>query len=370
MLLRNTLIFLVSSLLLAMLMAGCGDSTTKNDTTGDTNLTDSFGGYKPTAESPAFGDSELMDMPGGEDADDPTGASTLVDSLNEPGRADVYSVELAWGHLQFDSIETVITDWSGSLSLERGAIVAVRLLGFEAGDHIVRQRGSAKLLEWVSHTREYFDGMLVYIYDPHPASFGTPNTLTFTTAPYTRSFTITDLDSLSEIADVGTNQFSINASEVQPLACGDGFIDGRWIRNNIQNQRGVFMGRWISRDGLLRGHVKGHFGVRDDGTRVLFGKWISAGLPGDSAAAGAFRGLLRGTWDYAPDVDPELMDRGGFHGEIFDRTLTTIGNFEGRWLAIVPGRAGGDTGNGNGNDHKRGKGHGFLRGVWQQECEE
>ncbi|MCX6833352.1 MAG: hypothetical protein NT028_14715 [candidate division Zixibacteria bacterium] len=368
MLLRNTLIFLVSSLFLALLIAGCSDSTTKTDTTGDTNLTDSFGGYKPTAESPAFGDNELMNLPGGMDAEDATGSTALVDSLASPNRANIYSVELAWGHLQYDSTENVITNWSGSLSLERGAIVAVRLLRFEAGDHIVRPRTSPTLLEWVSHTREYFDGMLVYIYDPQPLSFGTPNTLTFATGPYTLTFAMADLDSLNEVVDVGANQFSINAFKVERLACGEGYIDGKWIRNNIENERGVFMGRWISKDGLLRGHVKGHFGARDDGSRVLFGKWISAGLPGDSAAAGAFRGLLRGTWGYAPDVDPDLMDRGGFRGEIYDRTLTTVGHFAGRWLAVVPGHNGGDTGNGNGNDHMRGKGHGFMRGVWQQEC--
>jgi hypothetical protein len=307
-------------------------------------------------------------MSGGADAEDAIGSTALVDSLANSNRANIYSVELAWGHLQYDSTESTITDWSGSLSLERGAIVAVRLVGLEAGDHIVRPRTSPTLLEWVSHTREYFDGMLVYIYDPQPSSFGTPNTMTFASGPYTHTFTMTELDSLSEVVDVGANQFSINAFKVERLVCGDGFIDGKWIRNSIQNQRGEFMGRWISRDGVLRGHVKGHFGVRDDGSRALFGKWISAGLPGDSAAAGAFRGLLRGTWDYASDVDPDLMDRGGFRGEIFDRTLKNIGNFEGHWLAIVPGRAGGDTG--NGNDHMRGKGHGFLRGVWQQACEE
>jgi hypothetical protein len=60
------------------------------------------------------------------------------------------SSRLAWGILEGDSSNSVTTDWSGSLSVTRGAIVAERVLRFEPEDHIMRPRTDRMLLDVVS----------------------------------------------------------------------------------------------------------------------------------------------------------------------------------------------------------------------------
>lgn len=361
--LRPKLQFLFVPLMLLALIVGCSDKSTKT-TTGTLDLNENFGGYKATSESPAFGEPTLLESGGDVAVDNDASETQLLDSLDNSTDRNIYSVELAWGHLQYDSLETATTDWSGSLSVERGAIVAIRLFGFEGRDHIVMPRTSRTVLQWVSRTREHFDGMLVYLYDPAAAASPLPNTLTFTTAPYTRTFTTRELDSLSEVVDVGANQFSIEAFKVERLLCKNGFIDGRWIRNGNSSEKGEFMGRWISRDGTLFGHVKGSFGVRSDGSRVLFGKWISASRPNESEPAGTFRGLLRGEWGHADVADSTQHDNGWMRGGIFDRNLSKIGEFSGRWISGRGNEAHGGMGNGN-----RGVGHGFLRGRWSEICQ-
>ncbi len=193
--------------------------------------------------------------------------------------------------------------------------------------------------------------MLVYVYDPKPTESPTENTLTFASGPFTRTFSMSELASISELIDVGSNQFSINGFKVEQLACGEGFLEGKWVRPASENGHGTFVGRWISEDGLMLGHVRGHFGNRDDGTQVLFGKWISL--------AGVFRGFLKGEWGYGTDAEPDVTDKGWFAGEIYNREVVTVGQFDANWIARE------HPGNGNG----RGATHGYFRGQWSQICE-
>lgn len=368
--------------LLAMglfVLQGCSNDTTQSTNTDDEvlNLTDTYGGYQPTSEAPGFGDPEILAMEQSQPAGDSYANSALVDSLRNLVNRDVYSLEILWGKLQFDSSATEITDWSGSLSVERGAIVAARLIRFEPGDHLVRPRPNGQTLEWESQTLGSFDGLLVFVYDPQPDSFDNENTLTLTTAPYSRTFTMGELASIEEVVDVGENQISLTGFQTVPLDCGEGFLEGRWTR--LPNERGNFKGHWISSDGYLLGHVQGHFGVDPSGENVLFGKWIGIG--------GAFRGLLRGTWG-ADDVDGA---QGWFNGRWDNAVGTKVGDFGGSWVSVAPPIGTGDgngisNGNGDGDgvcdstgvangdgtgssDRAHRVGHGTFRGQWQEVCE-
>lgn len=346
------ILFLAISAAFLFWFTGCSENNVSPSPGNDViNLTDNFGGYKATDEQPAFGDPEVAGLEGSTEANDTMAESTDVDSIMNLPAVDVYSVELLWGHLEFDSTETVVTDWSGSLSVQRGAIVAVRLIRFETGDFVVRPRSSRTLLEFVSKTQPSFDGMLVYVYDPQPNESPTENTLTFTSGPYSRVFRMAELASISEVIEVDNNQFSINGFKVERLACGEGFFEGKWVRPASERGRGTFIGRWISQDGLMLGHVRGHFGSRDDGTQVVFGKWISV--------AGAFRGFLRGEWGYGTDDEPNAINKGWLAGDIFNRDEVAVGQFGANWIARQ------HPGNGNG----RGAGHGYFRGQWSQICE-
>ncbi len=334
-------------------LAGCSDNNVapENGEEENINLTDNFGGYKATNEQPAFGDPDIASLEGSDEADDPMGRHPEVDSIMHLPEVNVYSVEFLWGHLEVDSTETEVTDWSGSLTVERGAIVAVRLIRFEEGDFIVRPRFLRRVLEFESRTRPSFDGMLVYVYDPQLSESPIENSLTFASGPFTRTFSMSELASISELIDVGSNQFSVNGFKLERLACGEGFFEGKWVRPASENGRGTFVGRWISGDGLMLGHVRGHFGNRDDGTQVLFGKWISI--------AGIFRGFLKGEWGFGTDDEPEATNKGWFAGDIYNREEVIIGEYDANWIAKER----------PGNGHGRGATHGFFRGQWSQICE-
>jgi hypothetical protein len=263
-----------------------------------------------------------------------------------------------WGQLEYDSSVTTPTDWSGSLRVERGAIVAARLLAFDRGDHLLRPRGNHQELAWISKTGPHYDGILVFIYDPEPDSFETENTVTLTTEPYSRTLTMSELEHIDEIVDVGENKVSISGFLTAPLECQHGFFQGKWKRLG-KGDRGNFHGRWISDDGYLMGHLRGHFGIRDDGEQVLFGKWIGVG--------GAFRGLLRGEWGFTDALDAESAQTGWFTGGWHNAAGNRVGDFEGDWIAAPPRPQPGN-GNGNANGIHR-HGHGLWRGQWQEICE-
>lgn len=345
------------------IVQGCSSDATQAESTDEVlNLTDTYGGYQPTNESPGFGDPEMLALEESEPANDPLANSPLVDSLYRMFNRDVYSVELLWGNLQFDSSVTLLTDWSGSLSVERGAIVAARLIQFEGGDHLVRPRPDGQTLEWVSNTSVHYDGILVFVYDPQPDSFDTENTLTLTTAPYNRTFTMSELASVSEIVDVGENQISINGFQTTPLDCGEGFLFGRWI--SLPNERGRFQGHWLSADGYALGHLRGHFGVDASGENVLFGKWIGI--------AGGFRGLLRGTWGQDPVAATDDPAIGWFAGRWDSASGAKQGDFGGNWIAVAPplgdGEGGGEV-NGNGNSNGNGAGDGVCDSLGTGDCD-
>jgi hypothetical protein len=364
--------------LVLLLGQGCSNDVTEAETVSDDvlNLTDTYGGYQATGEAPGFGDPELLSLEGSEPANDPVAGTALVDSLGNLPNRDVYMLELLWGQLQYDSSVTTATDWSGSLTVERGAVVAARLIQFEAGDYLVRPRPNAQMAEWVSQTGPHFDGILFFIYDPEPDSFDTENTVTLNTASYSRTFTMSELVDIEEIVDVGENQVSISGFQTVPLECGEGFLAGRWLR--LPNERGRFQGHWISSDGYLLGHLRGHFGIRDDGEQVMFGKWISIG--------GAFRGLLRGEWGYDPEIESLDAATGWLNGRWDNAAGTKLGDFGGNWVSLPPPPRDGNGigyGNGGGNgdgvcdstgnvnrDRPRPVGHGAFNGQWHEICEE
>jgi hypothetical protein len=132
------------------------------------------------------------------------------------------------------------------------------------------------------------------------------------------------------------NEIAFVGHKKQLVPCGNGFLDGRWIKTS--QHRGVFKGRWINRDGSLSGHFKGDWGMRKNGDKVFFGKYISH--------TGEFKGLLKGRWGYA-----ENEGKGWFAGEWCDRNNRALGTLKGHWRT---------------GDEKECKG--FLEGWWTRFC--
>jgi len=345
-------------------LAGClGDSNPSSPgNTGDTggefenlDLSSETGGYTQDAESPHFGDPILLKIEGEEEDALDMGLLDEV-SLEASPSFDVHFLRIVWGMLEGDSSNTVETDWSGSITLLRGAVKVQRLIRFEQpGDFIERPRDNRLEIDFTSTTSVDHDGLLLRIYTPKDDADPIPNTITFTTGPLTKSYEIAALDSLAEVIDVDAlgNQVSF-ISRVRPdRPCGNGYMTGFW-RMNGESSRGGFGGVWVEADGRPVGFMRGHFGERPDGTRVLFGKYISK--------SGDFRGILRGTYTLdglgGGTFEGEWIGRGGrldgkFSGmfQIGDAMDVKAGSFEGAWSANCEGdtRLGNGGGNGLGN---------------------
>jgi hypothetical protein len=332
-----------------LLLAGCGSDSTPVVTNEieELNLTDDFGGYKATDQPPGFGDPEIMSsMTEDEAAPLFVGDSVGLDSLYGNPRFTLYTVAVRWGQLEGDSTVTTKTDWSGTASLVRGHLKLLRVLRFERGqDSIVRPRPGPLEISWVSKTSVHFDGLAFMIVDPlYPDDeLGVESSFTFSTEPYSATFNLDDLADLDTVITVDGlgNQVAITAHRIKPDPCGKGFMEGVWWPNNHLNKMGKFHGKWIADDGSLAGHVRGHWGQRGNGERVLFGQWIDR--------SGVFKGFLRGVWG----PDPNRPGHGFFRGSIFERDKTEIGGFRGDY--ILPR-----------NDHSRG----FFHGGWKLNCPE
>jgi hypothetical protein len=139
---------------------------------------------------------------------------------------------------------------------------------------------------------------------------------------------------------------------------------------NPSGKNGNFYGRWMTEDGALRGHLRGHFGARPDGEMVFFGKYVDLnghfggllrgvwGFNTGDETSGWFNGVwagsdsrpigtLGGVWSSTPPEEGEVVDEptGNDHGNghnprhdaVFGNDNWTPGYFSGRWIKLCPG---------------------------------
>ncbi len=162
-----TLTALVGVLLLWSV--GCSDTPSQPESADTPNNSAEFGGYTATSEQPAFGSPEFASIEteaAGVEVSDPILATAEVMDMERDPEARSYAVRIQWGRLDFDSTVTTVTDWSGSLSLNRGAEVVRRVIHFERGQDELLPRTDRRLIEWKSLTTVHNDGLLVEIFNP------------------------------------------------------------------------------------------------------------------------------------------------------------------------------------------------------------
>lgn len=355
------IITLASTLAGFLILAGCSNQSTSSTTDGtQLNMDDFFGGYSPSDEAVAFGDEEIeTNFPEPENiSPDLNGFENLNTIQSEPDVL-VYSLRILWGMLEYDSTVTSLIDWSGSLSIDTGCIKVINKILFESGqDYFVRPRESCQELSWVSFTSVHYDGIQVFLYfrptsvDPATAE------VRFETGPFSRTFTLDELDSLTELITVDDlgNQVSIEARKLERMECPEGYIEGRWITLGNGRFKGQFYGRFISQDGLFMGHVKGHWGDRtSDSEQLFFGKWIDH--------LGHFKGFLRGNWGYDDSAD-NIESSGWYQGNYFDANANNLGTLEGNWVSHHRG----SMPNSGATDKVPKHARGFFHGTWKQYC--
>jgi hypothetical protein len=292
-----------------------GNDFTNEEDFASLDLTSETGGYSSGAESPYFQDESVRAM----ETELVDAGEREVDLVEENVSYDGYWLRIVWGLAAFDSLNTTETDWSGSVTIDRGAIKVQRIIQFEEGDSIERPREARNRVDFTSKTSVHHDGLLLRIYVRENDSPGT-NMVTFASGPLTKSYSVDDLVNLSEVISVGTlgNQVSFRGdARPRRSGCPSGVLNGYWrMTPSTAKERGVFGGVWVEESGAPLGSLRGHFGLRDDGERVLFAKLIGRN--------GEFRGLLRGT--YIPEGEG-----GTFEGTWFGGPDQRLGRFQGTY---------------------------------------
>lgn len=379
---------LLFSLLLAAALFGCENGSGPStpgipSVSGGVDLNAEYGGLTFEDEEPAFGEPALFaneilaeDSP----FEDEFARNFDVARLRSREGTRVFMLRIKWGRLlpprdgestacrNYDAL-----DWSGSLSVRRGAIILKRTILFEPGDYI-HERQDMRLLEWTSTTagsltpptRPHYDGIVVEIIDPiMPDSvdcgggYGNgdygrdcpPNQVTFTTPHYTRVLTMDELISISELVYVYRCYIGVSFDGfLRPDApCPQGFLSGIWepispettsppppdstynaiaMAGEGREVRGHFYGNWIQAGGALAGHLRGVYGINSAGRQVFFGKYIDL--------SGNFKGILKGTYgsmSYAPYGETA----GYFEGEWINEHRTLNGHLKGHWATGLAG---------------------------------
>jgi hypothetical protein len=349
--LKRLLPLLVLSLLFWVL--GCYNNSIDPDEGSEIpNLNHQFGGFENSDEKPAFDDPDLLArVDYNEEFDDPILRSAGVDSLLADNEAGFYHMRIVWGQLCLDTTVTEATDWSGLLSVNKGAEIIRRVIRFESNQDYIHPRTDRKLIEWTSKTSIHNDGIAVDIVIPRPRAVldsttviditnegdtlvtilvdttypdSDPVEVVFETGPYRSTFTLAEISALDTVIYLeDSNAVAFHALQLDHRPCPRGMISGAWGQD--ENGQGVFEGLWITRNGQVTGFLKGYYGKNDDGLNVFKGKWISR--------SGLFEGFLTGTYDhYLPD-DTDLKRQGGyFRGRIFTAERVEIGVLKGKYL--------------------------------------
>jgi hypothetical protein len=326
---RSLALLLSLTLAIGFILGGCSSSTDPVDTQ-TTNLNE-FGTYKATDEEPNFGDPDIAELiaESVEDAyDDPVAQMPLVDSVENAVAPDIFCFRMIWGNLPRDSGVTDLTDWSGTLTMSRGAVVVTHLIRFEPGQDYLLPRYNdegyyvPEELRWVSKTSYHIDGLATRLYVP-PSVTDDLVTVTYESPQLTITFTVDDLQDLDTLIAVGYgNAISFQAIRYEPGHGNPhhGTLAGRWGRD--ENGNGIFYGRWISARGRIMGTLKGNWGVDSTGNRIFVGKYIDT--------AGRFEGFVKGTWrENLLSFSP--LPTGTFSGRIYNADREPIGLLKGHF---------------------------------------
>jgi hypothetical protein len=347
-------LFFASSLVGMAACATDNSEPTETPTTVNTQLAEANGGFTTVDEAPEFGIPDEFAAANieteGANANDTMAADPTVTGVMAVPTVEARDVIVMWGHIPAGS-GGVLRDWSGSLTLSRGAMVVQRTIAFEANDHLDLPRTSPLAVSFTSHTKPASDGVALRIWDDSASA--APLTLTYQSATAAGDTYVIDLNALDAgpvIIDAGNGDkmIAVDLKEPAPAAiCNAGFMHGRF--RALMPGLGFYLGHVVDRTGQVIGHVRGIYGKGD-----IFGKFIDL--------EGHFVGIINGTYDATGDFQArwiaEQGDRGLIHGHYFDDTTVDGGFFLARWAETVCSPDGGGSGSGGGGGSGGGSGSG------------
>jgi hypothetical protein len=244
-----------------------------------------------------------------------------VDSLEGLENRAVFCFRMVWGNLAADTNVTTPTDWSGKLTLSRGALIVTRIIRFEPGqDSLIIPPSTTPYptsVGWASTTSSGSDGLALRLIIP-PSPTDEVVTLKFESGQLSITFTMDQLAGLDTLVTIGYG----NAASFQSFRCDGayrmGALAGIWGRDTTG--LGVFYGTWISNNGLIIGTVKGDWGTDSTGQQYFVGKYINE--------TGRFEGFVKGVWYIRGQG---RMAAGHFAGLIYDANREPIGVLKGHF---------------------------------------
>lgn len=315
------------ALLLATSTFACVDHGTDDADQVMSALEQENGGLDTTNEAPMFGEDDAFaaaSIEGDAAVTDPMASDPSVTTIENAPAVARHRVLIAWGRMPADPTATTGRNWSGSLTLSRGALVVGRTIGFEDATDRLLPRQSAATVEFQSATRPFADGLILRVLDPDPTQGALH--LAYTSADAAHTF---DLD-LSQLANGPVSIDAGDGNRVVAIAlreldgCDHGFMRGRWVA--LRAGLGVYRGVVADENGQVTGHIRGIWGQRQNGDKVMFGKLI--------ATDGTFRGLLAGHYEAGQFRARWIVSTGdhGVAGGVYvDAPNVRGGMFAGRW---------------------------------------
>ena len=327
---RFSSLLAVAALGASACMTGADPTDSSDAATVASALEQPQGGMTTTDEAPAFGaEAELATaaIEASTAVADPMAQDATVADLE--ARPDVAHLRVAivWGQLPPDRSVTAVTDWSGAIAINRGALIVRHRIAFEpaTGDQLL-PRTDRTTVAFASHTRPAADGLVLELLDPDPTAGALTLTYTPNSGATPISFPVADLLAGPVSVDVGSDGNRMIAIALRHSACDHGFVRGRW--HAFRDGLGGFIGVVADDDGAPIGHVRGIWGVRKNGEHAFFGKYI--------ANDGAFRGIVVGHWQGGAFVGRWLDRSGAEHGRVQGHYREQVGDagaghFMGRW---------------------------------------
>lgn len=279
------------------------------------------GGYSLEDEAPAFANTELFESAGLLDAqlevDDVLADAPEVVALSQPAGGVTpprrFVLVAVWGQPRVDWNVPDWADWSGSVSVTKGAVLARRTVRFDAEDALL-PRTDPKVLPFVSYTQPHHDGLVVNIFDNPDPSIAIQGQVTLQLAHLPQPIVIPydQLDGFRLLVTVDNlgNKLLIAAEEIPANSCAAGFLLGHWHR--LAPNLGFFIGQWSGDTGVLHGHLLGIYGTNAANEQVFFGKYIGLGGLARGVLAGGYGGgHFTGLWHGANG--PEGVIGGVYH---------------------------------------------------------
>jgi len=319
--------FLSTTIALGLVLAaGCNAADIPEDEDPDfieASVEDEFGGFDMEDEAPMFGDAAIFDELDLNDTEtaitDDFASDAEVLAVTDAADAVVDDVLVLVGDGELDQ------DYELDASVDGGILIATSGIRIAGRDAITRRTDNRRIIAAL-RTRRHLAGLRLRL--AARADNAASRTLRLRINGVDHDIDVDRLLDAPESRDLSADgDRVVVVARRRPVdTCDHGFMRGQWLQ--MGRGFGALRARVSNSDGEGIGHLRGLYGVRRNGERVFFGKYINR--------AGQFKGIFAGKYRNGHFAGRWLA-RGGDHGVLGGRYRETRpgvrhgGALAGRW---------------------------------------